>query len=90
MSVRELLRVISYGTVVKVYQTPIPRIDASRDPVLRQYADVTTLEKSGQNYLDFKVTELRQDCGIMTIICTASYEQENATVAAFYEGYWGR
>ena len=87
MKVRDILEIIPRGTVVKVLQTPITRIDSGRDPVERQYADVTTLEESGQNYLEFDAVKLEQSYGILTITCTANPEQERKTIAAFYENY---
>ena len=86
MKVCEILEIIPRGTVVRVLQTPIARFDSSHEPVLRQYAEVTDLKTSNQNYLEFEAVKLAQDCGIMTITCTANAEQEGATIAAFYGG----
>lgn len=86
MKVCDILGIIPRGTVVRVLQTPIARFDSSHEPVLRQYAEATDLLASNQNYLEFEAVKLTQDCGIMTITCTANAEQENATIVAFYSG----
>ena len=86
MRTRELLEVIPRGKVVKVRQEPITRIDSGKEPVLRQYGEVSVLLGSGQNYLDFEVTRLGQEAGILCVLCKADAEQEARTVAARYEG----
>ena len=86
MTVSEILAVIPSGTVVRVEQVSIKRIDSCEDPVLRQYADVETLSNSKQNYLNFEVVRLCQVYGILTIRCKANTEQEMAIISALYSG----
>ena len=86
MKTKELLGIIPPGTVVKVRQEPIARIDSGKDPVLRQYGEVSVLLDSDQNYLDFEATRLNQEAGILCILCKADAAQEAATVSTRYEG----
>lgn len=84
--VKDVLRLVPAGTVVKVFQTPIARIDACHEPVLRGYGDVQTLRESNQNYLKFEAIKLYQDSGIIAVLCKANAEQETKIIAARYDG----
>lgn len=85
ITVKDILRLIPAGTVVKVYQTPIARIDPCEDPVLRGYADVQTLRESRQNFLDFEAMKIHQDSGLISVLCKANAEQEERTISARYD-----
>ncbi len=86
MTVAEVLSVIPLETMVRIEQVPISRIDTCASPVERQYAAVGVLSSSNQNYLNFKVVRLWQNCGILSIRCKADAEQEMAIISALYEG----
>lgn len=86
VTVREIVELIPSGTMVKVFQTPIARIDSAGDPVLRSYADRDTVLGNNQNFHDFEAEKLYQDGDILAILCKASKEQEDRIVAARYEG----
>ena len=85
MKTREILSIIPKGTVVKVKQVAIKQLGGG-DDVLRFFDSVERALDSNQNYLEFNAVGLKQEAGIITVVCKASAEQELMIVRSWYDG----
>lgn len=86
MSVKDILEVIPRGTVVNIKQVSIKELGGDGEsPVSRQQGEVGCLLSSNQNYLQFDVVSLYQNCGLLTVLCKANKKQEESIIRGQYE-----
>lgn len=83
MTVREFMAVWVDNVSMRVYQVPIKEIDSCSDLVCRQTGTIDVLINSNQNYLDFEIQSVREDHGLIIVVCEANEEQEQKTINAY-------
>ena len=83
MTVREFLALWVVNVSIRVYQEPIEEIDKYPDLICRQAGSVNVLINSNQNYLDFEISNLQLDDGVIVIICAANEEQKQKIISSY-------
>ena len=82
MTVREFMALWVDNVSMRVYQEPIKEIDIYPDLVCRQTGSVDVLISSNQNYLDFEISNLQYDDGVIVIVCKANEEQKQKIISS--------
>lgn len=86
MTVKEFLQKQENNIYIKVYQTPIKKIDSCTALVKRYEGSVLIAVESNVNYLEYDMEYYYTDHEILFIICKPNKEQEMETINAYYDG----